>query len=167
MSALSKIETICNADALIASHWPRLKEKILDNMMIQYFRPFSRASMKEMSKAFGMSMDEIETRASRLIVAKKMAARIDSQNKIMIAKHVDERTETFDRILTNGEAFVSDVQTAMLRLSLRESGLHLKQQRRSTNDGGMMMMGNQGRGMMGMMSGGMGRMFGRNNRRGF
>eukprot|EP00938_MAST-03A_sp_MAST-3A-sp1_P002403 g2403.t1 len=155
MSALDKIETICNADALIASHWPRLKEKILDNMMIQYFRPFSRASMKEMSKAFGMSMDEIETRASKLIVAKKMAARIDSQNKIMIAKHVDERTETFDRILTNGEAFVADVQTAMLRLSLRESGLHLKQQR------------NQSRGMMNMMPGGMGRMFGRNNRRGF
>jgi len=165
MLALSKIDNICRADAMIASHWSKIKEKILDNMMIQYFRPFSRASMKEMTKAFGMSMDEIETRASRLIVAKKMAARIDSQNKIMIAKHVDERTTTFDRILTNGEAFVVDVQTAMLRLSLRESGLYLKQKRESRsgrdhhddNGSGDMHIGDSrgGRSMMGMMMGGM------------
>ena len=159
MSALSKIDVVCRTDALIASHWSKLKEKILDNMMIQYFRPFSRASMKEMSKAFGVSMDEIEIRASRLIVAKKMPARIDSQNKIMIAKHVDERTETFDRILSNGEAFVADVQTAMLRLSLRESGLYLKQTRKQPKNV-MGMMGNQNHAMMDMMMGGMSRMLG-------
>lgn len=132
MKLLSKIDAFCKSDLIVGRHWEKLRSKIVDNMMVQYFRPYSRARMDVMAKAFNMSVEDIEKFVSKLIISKKMSARIDSENKVLIANAADERSATFDKVLANGEAFVDDIQTSLLRLSLKESGLMLRRSGKGT-----------------------------------
>lgn len=147
MDTLEKNTPLWRLDHLLARNFDDLYEKIVSKAMVQYFRPYARADMKQMAKAFNMSLADLEAKVSQLIISKKIGARIDSQNKVMIAKQADERTLTFDKVLANGEAFITDVTTAMLRLSLREASLSL--QPSSKEHGGGRRRGYGGGGFMG------------------
>eukprot|EP00939_MAST-03C_sp_MAST-3C-sp1_P001317 g1317.t1 len=125
MNALKRVGAKVRCDPALAMSWPRLRRLVEDTFMIQYVEPYSRVELSRMSKAFHLDVDALEERIAELIVAKKISARVDSQNKRILAKNVDRRSLTIDKILDNGDAFLSDVQMAMLRLSVRESGLKL------------------------------------------
>lgn len=47
-----------------------------------------------------------------------MQARIDSHNKILYARHADQRNATFQRVLQTGVEFDRDVRSMLLRASL-------------------------------------------------
>lgn len=47
-----------------------------------------------------------------------MQARIDSHNKILYARHADQRNATFQRVLQTGSEFDQDVRAMLLRANL-------------------------------------------------
>ena len=53
-----------------------------------------------------------------LLVAVFMQARIDSHNKILYARHADQRNATFQRVLQTGTEFDRDVKSMLLRANI-------------------------------------------------
>lgn len=47
-----------------------------------------------------------------------LQARIDSHNKILYARHADQRNATFQRVLQTGREFDRDVRSMLLRANL-------------------------------------------------
>lgn len=47
-----------------------------------------------------------------------LQARIDSHNKILYARHADQRNATFQRVLQTGREFDRDVKSMLLRANL-------------------------------------------------
>lgn len=53
-----------------------------------------------------------------LMVSEQMQARIDSHNKILYARHADQRNATFQRVLQTGSEFDREVRSMLLRANL-------------------------------------------------
>lgn len=53
-------------------------------------------------------------------------ARIDSHNKILYARHADQRNATFQRVLQTGVEFDRDVRAMLLRASLVKHDYELR-----------------------------------------
>ena len=53
-------------------------------------------------------------------------ARIDSHNKILYARHADQRSATFQKVLQMGNEFDRDVRSMMLRANLLKHEYHAK-----------------------------------------
>uniref|UniRef100_A0A2P2JYD9 COP9 signalosome complex subunit 1 C-terminal helix domain-containing protein n=1 Tax=Rhizophora mucronata TaxID=61149 RepID=A0A2P2JYD9_RHIMU len=47
-----------------------------------------------------------------------LQARIDSHNKVLYARHADQRNATFQRVLQTGSEFDRDVRAMLLRANL-------------------------------------------------
>lgn len=53
-----------------------------------------------------------------LTISNGMQARIDSHNKILYARHADQRNATFQRVLQSGSEFDREVRSMLLRANL-------------------------------------------------
>lgn len=60
-----------------------------------------------------------------------LQARIDSHNKILYARHADQRNATFQRALQTGNEFDRDVKSMLLRVNLIKHEFNLKQSKKS------------------------------------
>lgn len=60
-----------------------------------------------------------------------LQARIDSHNKILYARHADQRNATFQRVLQTGDEFDRDVKSMLLRVNLIKHEYNLKGSRKS------------------------------------
>lgn len=60
-----------------------------------------------------------------------LQARIDSHNKILYARHADQRNATFQRALQTGNEFDRDVKSMLLRVNLIKHEFNLKQAKKS------------------------------------
>lgn len=59
-----------------------------------------------------------------------LQARIDSHNKILYARHADQRNATFQRVLQTGDEFDRDVKSMLLRVNLIKHEYNLKGSRK-------------------------------------
>lgn len=57
-------------------------------------------------------------------------ARIDSHNKILYARHADQRNGTFQRVLQTGSEFDGEVRAMLLRANLMKHDYNLKASRK-------------------------------------
>lgn len=57
-------------------------------------------------------------------------ARIDSHNKILYARHADQRNATFQRVLQTGSEFDRDVRSMLLRANLIKYEFNLRASRK-------------------------------------
>jgi COP9 signalosome complex subunit 1 len=71
-----------------------------------------------MAAAFKTSVSMLEKELAALITANKIQARIDSHNKILYARHADQRNTTFQHVLQTGKEFERDVKSMLLRANL-------------------------------------------------
>lgn len=60
----------------------------------------------------------------------KLQARIDSHNKILYARHADQRNATFQRVLQTGSEFDRDVRSMLLRANLIKYDQNLRVSRK-------------------------------------
>lgn len=95
LSTLDKLKTNLMLDYHLHEHVVFLFEKIRQRALIQYFSPFNVVDMKTMATAFATSMEALEKEIAILIVENAISARIDSQNKVLIARTTDQRSATF------------------------------------------------------------------------
>ncbi|KAI5010778.1 hypothetical protein ZWY2020_012915 [Hordeum vulgare] len=71
-----------------------------------------------MASAFNSSVSMLEKELAALITENKIQARIDSHNKILYARHADQRNATFQRALQTGNEFERDIKAMLLRANI-------------------------------------------------
>ncbi|KAK3038088.1 hypothetical protein RJ639_031642 [Escallonia herrerae] len=105
-------------DIHLHDHVETLYEQIRSKALIQYTHPFLSVDLHMMANAFKTTVAGLEKELEALITDNQVQARIDSHNKILYARHADQRNATFQRVLQTGNEFDRDVRAMLLRANL-------------------------------------------------
>ncbi|XP_043716522.1 COP9 signalosome complex subunit 1-like [Telopea speciosissima] len=105
-------------DIHLYDHVETLYNQIRHKALIQYTHPFVSVDLHMMASAFKTSVAGLEKELEALITDNQIQARIDSHNKILYARHADQRNATFQRVLQTGSEFDRDVKAMLLRANL-------------------------------------------------
>jgi len=125
-AALDRVKADLLLDMYLAPHVERLIVRIRDRALVQYFRPFVSVKIPAMAAAFKLDVPSLERQLVHLIAENHIQARIDSANKILYARHSDQRTATFQQAMNVGNRYVRDVKSLLLRMSLVENNFVVK-----------------------------------------
>lgn len=115
---LQKLKTNLLLDIHLYDHVETLYEQIRHKALIQYTNPFISVDLNRMAGAFKTSVAGLEKELAALIMENQIQARIDSHNKILYARHADQRNATFQRVLQTGADFERDTRAMLLRANL-------------------------------------------------
>lgn len=91
---------------------------IRDRAIVLYFQPFASIRLDRMALAFGLPAEQLEKLVVALIQAGQIKGRVDSQNKILRAKDLDQRVAMFTRAEKVGKAIHSSNHKLLLRIRL-------------------------------------------------
>ncbi|KAM7260798.1 hypothetical protein ACFE04_026273 [Oxalis oulophora] len=105
-------------DIHLHDHVETLYDQIRKKALIQYTLPFLSLDLNMMANAFKTSVVELQKELETLITDNQIQARIDSQNKILYARHADQRNATFQKVLQTGSEFDREVSAMLLRKNL-------------------------------------------------
>ncbi|XP_051117299.1 COP9 signalosome complex subunit 1-like [Andrographis paniculata] len=117
-------------DIHLHDHVEALYEQIRCKALIQYTLPFVSVDLRMMAGAFNTSVTSLEKELETLITNDQIQARIDSHNKILYARHTDQRNGTFQRVLQTGNVFDREVKAMLLRANLIKHDYNLKTSRK-------------------------------------
>ena len=115
---LEKLKPDLLLDIHLHDHVEALYADVRSKALIQYFSPFVTVDMKLMADAFNTPVMDLERELAKLIMAGQIPARIDSHNKVLHARHADQRTSTFQKALAMGDDYVRDSMALLLRINL-------------------------------------------------
>ncbi|XP_050385293.1 COP9 signalosome complex subunit 1 [Argentina anserina] len=118
-------------DIHLHDHLETLYDQIRNKALIQYTHPFVSVDLNMMANAFKTDVAGLEKELEALITDNQVQARIDSHNKILYARHADQRNATFQRALQTGNEFDRDVKSMLLRVNLIKHDINLKQSKKS------------------------------------
>ncbi|KAH7686844.1 26S proteasome regulatory subunit Rpn7/COP9 signalosome complex subunit 1 protein [Dioscorea alata] len=117
-------------DIHLYDHVEILYTQIRHKAIIQYTHPFISVNLLTMADAFKTTVTGLEKELEALITENQIQARIDSHNKILYARHADQRNATFQRVLQTGEEFNRDAKAMLLRANLLKHEQNLKASRK-------------------------------------
>ncbi|XP_065864759.1 COP9 signalosome complex subunit 1 [Euphorbia lathyris] len=117
-------------DIHLHDHVETLYDQIRSKALIQYTHPFVSVDLHMMANAFKTSVAGLEKELEALITDNQIQARIDSHNKILYARHADQRNSTFQRVLQTGNEFDRDVRAMLLRANLIKHEHNLRTSRK-------------------------------------
>ncbi|XP_074595982.1 COP9 signalosome complex subunit 1-like [Brevipalpus obovatus] len=127
LSILAELKDNLLLDLYLAPHVRQLYYMIRNLALVQYFSPYLSADMNRMASAFNTSVSALENELMQLILDGQIQARIDSHNKILFAKDVDQRTVTFEKALNMGKDWQRKTKALILRSAMHENGnIHVK-----------------------------------------
>ncbi|VDB96657.1 unnamed protein product [Peniophora sp. CBMAI 1063] len=118
-------------DPLLAPHAPALAYQIRARALALYFRPFSTIKLEKMSAAFGWSVTETEKEVVSLIKTGEIQGRVDSREKVLVARKKDPRASLYERVLKAGDEMERQTQGVLLRMKLQQADLVV---RKSSNE---------------------------------
>jgi len=131
---LDKIKASLLLDIHLHEHVEQLYQKIRNKALIQYFSPFISVDLNTMAEAFNTNVAGLERELSRLIMDGSIQARIDSHNKRLYARTIDQRSATFERTLHMGEEYQDSTQSLLLRVNLLRNYFIVKPPRRQDKE---------------------------------
>lgn len=117
-------------DMYLAPHVKPLYALIRSRALVQYFSPYLSADMRRMAHAFSRTVEELEEEVVGLILDGQIQARIDSHNKVLFAKDVDQRRTTFERSLLMGKEYQRRTRMLILRAAVLRTKVHVKSPQR-------------------------------------
>lgn len=117
-------------DIHLHDHVETLYNDIRHKALIQYTLPFVSVDLNMMANAFKTSVSGLQKELEALITNNQIQARIDSHNKILYARHADQRNATFQRVLQTGTEFDRDVKSMLLRANIIKHDFSQKQARK-------------------------------------
>ncbi|MCO5594290.1 hypothetical protein L7F22_048319 [Adiantum nelumboides] len=115
---LQKLKTNLLLDIHLHDHVESLYTLIRHKALIQYTTPFISVDLNRMADAFKTTVAGLEKELAALIMENQIQARIDSHNKILHARHADQRNGTFQRALQTGTDFERDTRAMLVRANL-------------------------------------------------
>jgi len=131
---LAKLKPTLQLDVHLNEHVEVLYQKIRNKALIQYFSPFMSVDMKTMADSFNTTVGGLEKELERLIMEDSIQARIDSHNKVLIARTTDQRTSTFEKSMKMGSEFQDNIQALVQRVNLLRNDFVVKPPRRTDRD---------------------------------
>lgn len=134
LATLEKIKGDFEVDFHLNAHVSKLYERIRAKAIIQYFSPYSSVDINLMSENFNTTPELLEKELAGMIVADTIQARIDSQNKVLYAKQVDQRTQTFSQSLHAGNNFQQTMKDMLLKMNLIENDFVVKPNKKMQDD---------------------------------
>jgi len=126
LTLLAEIKDNLLLDMYVASHVNTLYTQIRNRALCQYFSPYLSADMCKMAAAFNTSVPALEDELMQLILDGQIKARIDSHNKILYAKDVDQRSTTFEKAINMGKDYQRRTKALILRSAVIKNQLHVK-----------------------------------------
>lgn len=123
LTILQEIKSTLLLDMYLAPHVDRLYRAIRNKALVQYFEPYSTASMHRMAEAFNTTVSDLEREIITLIYEGHIKARIDSHNKILYAQNMDPRTLTFERAIKMGQQWQRQTRALISRMAMLNAGL--------------------------------------------
>jgi COP9 signalosome complex subunit 1 len=127
---LQKLKPSLLLDIHLYDHVETLYEQIRHKALIQYTNPFISVDLNTMASAFKTSVAGLEKELAALITENQIQARIDSHNKILYARHADQRNTTFQRVLQTGSDFQRETRAMLLRANLMRQDFVMKGSRK-------------------------------------
>lgn len=118
---LDNLKPELKLDMFLHNHLETLIEQIYNKALIQYASPFTSVDLNRMANTFNTDTDSLEKKVAKLIMENQIQARIDSHNKRMYARQVDERSRTFNKVMEVGDAFTRNTQDQLLKMNLIEN----------------------------------------------
>ncbi|XP_074647226.1 COP9 signalosome complex subunit 1-like isoform X2 [Tubulanus polymorphus] len=113
-------------DMYLAPHVNTLYTQIRSRALCQYFSPYLSADMRKMASAFNTTVTALEDELMQLILDGQINARIDSHNKILFAKDIDQRSSTFERSFAMGKDYQRRTKALILRSAMLRNQIHVK-----------------------------------------
>jgi len=126
LAHLDRLKPDLLLDIHLHDHVKQLYEDVRSKALVQYFSPFVSIDMNLMATAFNVSVQALEKELAALIMAGQIPARIDSQAKVLYARHADQRTATFAAALKMGEEYMRDTRALLLRINLMRADFIVK-----------------------------------------
>lgn len=140
LKLLDEIKDNLLLDMYLAQHVNTLYTQIRNRALIQYFSPYLSADMNKMASAFNTTIVALEDELMQLILDSQIQARIDSHNKILYAKDIDQRSTTFERALNMGREYQRRTTALILRSAMLRNQIQVKSPPRDGSQGGEMSM---------------------------
>ncbi|KAG1663636.1 hypothetical protein FOA52_011691 [Chlamydomonas sp. UWO 241] len=118
LRSLDGMQAGMRLDLHLSEHLDSLYAQIRQRAVMQYVAPFTSVDLMVMAESFNTSATKLEKEVAGLIIEGKVHARIDSHRKVLHASHADVRGQTFQQVLSAGEAYLRDTKAMLLRASL-------------------------------------------------
>ncbi|KAL4067501.1 26S proteasome subunit RPN7-domain-containing protein [Scleroderma yunnanense] len=126
LELLARYSTRHYIDIHLSLHVPELTRLIRNVAVVLYFEPFETIRLARMAAAFGWTVDELEREVVGLIQGGRIMGRVDSQNKILVAKKTDHRAELFTHAMKTASQIQSMNRKLLLRMRLQQADLVVK-----------------------------------------
>ncbi|KAF9006986.1 G protein pathway suppressor 1 [Cyathus striatus] len=126
LELLSRYSTRHYLDIHLSLHVQELTNLIRNWAVVLYFQPFASIKLERMSAAFGWTVEEVEYHVVSLIQSGSIQGRVDSQNKILLAKKTDYRAELFARAIKAGTEIQAANKKLLFRMKLQQADLVIK-----------------------------------------
>ena len=111
-------------------------KEIRKKALIQYVSPYKVIDMREISKAFELSIVQVEAEIAELIVSKQIQAKIDSHSKVRLyqlitpqllySKKDNETLNSYKEAVELGRKFIEDTEAALLHVLVLQKNKTLK-----------------------------------------
>lgn len=119
MDFQKQIEVIASQmryDLYFGHRLPRVLKEIRKKALIQYVTPYKVIDLREIAKAFNLSIESIESEIAELIVSKKIQAKIDSHSKLLYSRKDNETLNSYKEAAELGRKFIQETEAALLRV---------------------------------------------------
>lgn len=130
----TKLQPDLLLDIYLHDYVSNLYAKIRERALIQYFTPYKSVDLKPMAEAFGTTIKDLEIELGNLILSGSISARIDSHNQRLYAREIDQRSTTFQRVVSTGNEFQDHTQSMLLRMNMMRNDFFVKNPKREEKD---------------------------------
>ncbi|KAJ1565529.1 cop9 signalosome complex subunit, partial [Nowakowskiella sp. JEL0078] len=110
-------------DMYLHTHVEQIYQTIRKKALVQYFSPFKSVDMKKMAAAFNTTVEILEPEVAKLIADRELQARIDSHNKVLQVKQVEQRSKIFKDSLDLAKDYSIMTKHTLVRMKLLTAGL--------------------------------------------
>ncbi|XP_054716212.1 COP9 signalosome complex subunit 1-like [Uloborus diversus] len=135
LKLLDEIKDNLLLDMYLAPHVNTLYTQIRNRALIQYFSPYLSADMNKMAVAFNTTVGALEDELMQLILDNQIQARIDSHNKILYAKDIDQRSTTYEKAIQMGKEYQRRTTQLILRSAMLRNQIQVKSPPREGSQG--------------------------------
>ncbi|KAK9456543.1 26S proteasome subunit RPN7-domain-containing protein [Dipodascopsis uninucleata] len=112
-------------DIWLSSHVINLFSKIRENCYVQYVSGYKRGYLEKMAARFGVDRSEIEGELIELIMAGKVAAKIDLVNNYFIQSRTDERIDAYKKSLDVAKNYEQNARLLLVNVGVLCGGLEV------------------------------------------
>ncbi|KAI9007772.1 26S proteasome subunit RPN7-domain-containing protein [Hyaloraphidium curvatum] len=126
LEALERIKGDLLLDMYLHNHVENLYQSIRKKALVQYFSPFLSVDMNRMAQSFNTSVPQLESEIAALVMDGQIQARIDSHNKVLVAKRADQRSTIFETSFAMANEYEKLVSEMLMRVRLQKSDFVVK-----------------------------------------